>query len=286
MLVDLHTHSTASDGQYRPEELVIMAYDKGITLYAITDHDTISGIGEANLCLKRLREKGISEEIFSFIAGVEISCQDIEEIHLLGYGIDVNDRGLLEACEAFSAAREDRGLLIKEYLSTKGIEVDLNVVKSYASDGNLGRPHFAKYLVEMGIATDRKDAFSRYLDTPEFREATYRQKPSCEEAIRIIHGAKGKAVLAHPGCYMMDHDKLDDLVRRLVGMGMDGIECFYSKHSRAQTEEYLEYIRKYGLKTSCGSDYHGETVKADVSLGMVFDEKYKADLMMGLLQGT
>lgn len=103
------------------------------------------------------------------------------------------------------------------------------------------------------------------------QEATDRKKPSCEEAIRLIHLADGKAVMAHPGIYRMNDSMLEALISRLTASGLDGVECFYGKHTKAQTDRYLGWIRKYGLKTSCGSDFHGEAVKPGVEMGMKYD---------------
>lgn len=267
MKIDLHTHSTASDGQYTPIELVQKAVSCNMKLFAVTDHDTVQGLVDA--------EKYAKAKSLPYVSGVEISTQDLEEIHILGYGIDCNNKFLLDACATWQNARLNRGEVIKAYLHTKGIDINLDEVKSYAVNRSLGRPHFAQYLQNHGIVQTRKEAFDLYLDTEEFREATDRKKPSTEEAIKLIHGADGKAVLAHPGIYKMSEIQLDDLIKRLVDIGIDGIECFYSKHNIEQTNKYLEYISKYNLKTSCGSDFHGEKVKPDVLFGMDFDyEKY------------
>ena len=275
MLIDLHTHTTASDGQYNPVEIARKAYQKGIELLAITDHDTVKGIEIAK------KEEKLFKNIFP---GIEISTQDSEEIHILGYGIDITNKELLKACEDFQKERDNRGERIASYLHTKGIEIELECVKKYAKNGVLGRQHFARYLVDNGIVQSTRDAFLVYLDTPEFREQTDRKKPSCETTINLIHKAKGKAVLAHPGIYRMADDKLEKLVGRLTYAELDGIECFYSRHTKLQTERYLELMRKYNLKTSCGSDFHGEIVKPDISLGMKFDyDRYSKDLITNFL---
>jgi len=275
MLIDLHVHTTASDGQYSPAQIVEMSAYEGISVLSVTDHDTINGLKEA---------AGRAEELkVRFVPGIEISTKDIEEIHILGYDIDQSDCNLKESCDSWRLERTNRGIEIRDYLKQKGIEVDLKEVNSYAENGNLGRPHFARYLIEHGYVKTRRDAFDRYLDTNEFREATDRKKPSCEEAIRLIHGAGGKAVLAHPGIYRMGAEELEDLIFRLAGFGLNGIECFYSKHTTKQTNTYLELMRRFSLKTSCGSDYHGDKVKPDTKLGMLFDRnKYISDCVIEL----
>lgn len=269
MFIDLHTHTTASDGQYSPSQIVERAKELGIELLSITDHDTIAGLAEAS---KRADELGLH-----FIQGIEISCQDVEEIHILGYEIDVCNTELVEACNTWSQARTNRGEAIRAYLATLGIDVDLEVIRSHAGDGNLGRPHFARYLVENGIVETRKAAFDLYLDTEEFKEATDRKKPRVAEAVKLIHGAGGKAVLAHPGQYKKTD--IAELVQRLAEVGLDGIECFYSRHDESQTQEYVELAKKYELKIGCGSDFHGEDVKPDIRLGMELEERYSKYLI-------
>ena len=273
MFIDLHTHTTASDGQYTPSQLVDTSKKLGIEVLAITDHDTVAGIAEG--------QKRAEELSLHFILGIELSCQDVEEIHILGYGIDSNNHDLLDACNTWSQARSNRGVVIKNYLATLGIDVDLDIVKSYAGDGNLGRPHFAKYLIENGIVDSRKEAFDLYLDTEEFKKSTDRKKPSPADAIKLIHSAGGKAVLAHPGNYKKTD--ITELVQRLAEVGLNGIECFYSKHDESQIQEYLRLAKKYELRVGCGSDFHGEDVKPDVKLGMELDESFRKDLITTLL---
>lgn len=272
MKIDLHTHSTASDGQYSQTALIDKAIEAEIQILSITDHDTVQGLADA--------EKYARAQSLLFIPGIEISSQDVEEIHILGYGIDYRNMQLVSACDTFFKARSNRGQVIVDYLKSLNIDINLNVVKSYVGGGSLGRPHFARYLMEHGIVKSRKEAFEKYLDTEDFKKATDRKKPSCLESIELIHGAGGRAVLAHPGIYRMSEDLLDNLVERLVEIGIDGIECFYSKHGKVQTEKYLGYIRRYDLKTGCGSDFHGESVKPDISLGIKLNEKYRKMLIV------
>ncbi len=273
ILLDLHVHSNASDGQYTPSQLIEMASSAGLETLAITDHDTMSGLDEG---MKRAEALGIC-----FIPGIEISCQDKEEIHILGYGINRSSQELYDACNIWRLERENRGESMKQYFEILGIDIDLNKVKSYAGHGSLGRPHFARYLVEHGIVEDSKAAFDMYLDTPEFIIATDREKPSPFTAINLIHRAGGFAVLAHPGIYK--NSDIGELVGRLVEVGLDGIECFYSRHTDTQKRQYIALMERYSLKTGCGSDYHGEAVKPNVRLGMEIDKIYRKDLITTLL---
>lgn len=270
--IDLHLHTTASDGQYRPETVARMCIMNNIDIMAISDHDTLEGIESA----KVEAEKGG----IRFVPGIEISTQDIEEIHILGYEIDITNEALTSACFKWHRDREDRANRIVDYLATKGIPVEIDCVKQYSNGGNIGRPHFARYLIDHGFVSNREEAFSVFLDTDEFWEATDRIKPSSDEAIKLIHDAGGKAVLAHPGIYSMNEIDLDKLIERLTIAGIDGIECFYSKHNASQTDHYLKLMRYYNLKTSCGSDFHGDRIKPGICMGIEFDYKrYGKDLV-------
>lgn len=272
MKLDLHSHSTASDGQYTPSELIHLAFEKKLEIFAITDHDSVSGLEEGRKEAEKLNIR--------FIPGIEISAQEDEEIHVLGYEIDYGNDLILKCCEDFRNDRLYRGDRICDFLKSKGIDIDMDSIREIAGDSNLGRPHFARYLIDKGYVSERKEAFDKYLDTPEFLEATRRKEPTVPQSIDIIHSAGGKAVLAHPAFIHKTDDELESMVSRLKEYGLDGIECFYSKHKKNQVDFYLELAYKYNLKTSCGSDFHGENVKADVTLGMDLDMTKYGDIFI------
>ena len=269
MKLDMHTHSTASDGQYSPEKLVSMAHELDLEFFSITDHDSISGLEAA--CYEA-KIKGIR-----FVPGIEISAQENEEIHVLGYGIDYKNPLIIKACEKYAFDRDNRAERICEYLGSKGIAVSMKEIHEIAGDSVIGRPHFATYLLREGYVKERKEAFDLYLDTSEFADATGRKEPTVEDAISIIHSVGGKAVLAHPGFIKKDTECLELFIKKAKDAGLDGIECFYSQHSAEKTKLYLSYASKYDLKISAGSDFHGEKVKSHVKLGMEIDEKEVGD---------
>lgn len=274
MKIDLHTHSIASDGQFSSSKLVEMAKENKLELYAITDHDSISGLCEAE---KEARRIGVR-----FIPGIEISCQDSEEIHIVGLDIDYSNTMLVNKCMEFQRERLNRGEKICKYLSETGISIDYDEVRGFAGGGLVARPHFAKYMLEHGIVKTRKEAFDRYLDTDEFKRKTERMKPSCKEAIDLIHDAGGLAVLAHPGLYKMPVSEKKLLVSRLAENGIDGIECFYSKHDEEESDMYYKWMLEYDLKFSIGSDFHGPDVKPSIRLGMEIEmDKYIDDFILG-----
>lgn len=274
MKLDLHTHSTASDGQYSPAEMVQKAKDAGLELYALTDHDTVAGQKEA---IAKAEELGVH-----YIPGIEISTQEGEEIHILGLFIDPDNEMLLEKCQMFEEDRFNRGKKIVAFLQEKGVDISLEEVQKIAGNGSLGRPHFAEFLLEHGYVKSKKEAFARYLDTQEFHRKAERIKPAPVEAIELIHQAGGRAVLAHPGLLKMGKQWQEELIDKLAAAGLDGIECFYQKHTFMQTKFYLNMARKHQLAVTCGSDFHGEKVKPNVPFGMELDEKYREWLLMSV----
>jgi predicted metal-dependent phosphoesterase TrpH len=257
-LIDLHLHTNKSDGQYSPRELVGLAAKKGVSLMAITDHDTIDGIAEG---AEAAREAGIG-----FIPGIEISVKGHKELHILGYYIDCENAELLRMNGEFLRLRRLREDRIHKYLADKGASVSRETVRGYAVGGMVGRPHFARALVEAGYAADVKDAFIKYLASHEFY-AIERPKPTPAVGIATIRAAGGVAVLAHPIALRMSERELDDLLADLVRDGLRGMECYYSSHSLEHVEMYLALAEKHGLAVTGGSDFHGERVKQDVEIG-------------------
>lgn len=258
--IDLHTHSNYSDGQYSPKELMEMAFEEGIKTIALTDHDVIDGIKEA--------KEAASECGIRFIPGIEFSCQDTEEVHIIGLDIDWNNDEIVATCEKYKRDRENRAQNIIDFLTTKGIAVDFDAIKTIAGEGSIGRPHFAQWLVNQGIVVDKREAFDKYLDTQDFHSVVVREKPTPEFAIRLIHRAGGKAVLAHPGLLKKGMEEQKQFISKLSESGLDAIECFYSDHTVEQSTEYFELAKKLNLKISAGSDFHGEMIKKNVKLGV------------------
>lgn len=272
-MIDLHAHTTASDGQYGPSDLVEKAHGLGIKYLAVTDHDSVSGVGQA---LQRARELGIE-----CIPGIEISTAGAAEMHILGYGIDIDSEAVRQMCRRFVDLRRERAEKIIGYLQSKGVSIVLEDVYEYAKTELIARPHFARVLLENGYVGDIREAFDKYLATPEF-DKIERPKPPPEEGIRMIHAAGGAAVLAHPVSLGLSGTELDAMVRKLLDAGLDGIETYYGQHSPEQKQEYHALASRYGLVETAGSDFHGENVKPDISLGMG-SEGVNADRIMQLL---
>lgn len=255
---DLHTHTTASDGQYTPAELVGLAKGRGLDLLAVTDHDTIAGVDEAMEVGEALGLK--------VIRGVELSAQEHPNFHILGYGFQAGGTELARLCEKLRAGRDDRKYRIVDFLREKGVEVDLSEVEELAGGEVIARPHFARVLVRRGYVSTNREAFDRYLDTEEFRQKVKRFKADARACVEAIKSAGGKASLAHPYQMGLPDGELEELVARLKGWGLDAIECYYPKYSRSQQEFYLHLTEKYQLHCTGGSDFHGEKVKPEVKL--------------------
>jgi len=256
-LIDLHIHTNVSDGQYSPAETVRLAAARGAVCLAVTDHDRIGGLEEGR---RAADEIGVD-----FIPGIEISVQGNRELHILGYYIDYNNAGLIEACDNFIRLREQRGSRIFDYLSKKGVPLTEEQVQSHVPRGIAGRPHFARAMVEAGYVSSIQEAFDKYLGTPEF-DGVERTKPTAAEGLRMILGAGGVPVLAHPALLKLDDEHLEALVKDLAAAGLQGVECYYTTHTKEQTEKYLGLADKFNLLVTCGSDFHGELAKPGFDL--------------------
>lgn len=258
VLCDLHTHTAASDGQYAPAQLVKLAKERGLLVLAVTDHDTVSGVDEA---IQAGKSCGLR-----VVRGVELSAKEHHNFHILGYGFQDGDTELARLCEKFRAGRDERKYKIVEFLRGKGVDIDLSEVESLAGGEVIARPHFAQVLVRHGYVSTNREAFDRYLDTPEFREKVKRFKADARTCVEAIKAAGGKVSLAHPYQMGLPDDALDALVCQLTGWGLDAIECFYPKYTPEQQEFYLYLAEKYHLRRTGGSDFHGEKVKPDIQL--------------------
>ena len=257
-MIDMHIHTSASDGQYSPAEVVRLAAQKGATCISITDHDTVAGLDEAR---RVANEVGIE-----CIPGIEISVQGNRELHILGYCIDYAHRGLTEACDNFIRLRERRGSRILAYLSKKGVQLTEEQVRRHVLQGVVGRPHFALAMIEAGYVSSVQEAFDRYLGTPEF-DGVERAKPTARDGLQMILDAGGIPVLAHPALLKLDDGNLDALIAGLTDAGLMGLECYYSKHTPEQIGQYLRYAEKFGLLPTAGSDFHGGNNRPGVDIG-------------------
>ena len=263
-MIDLHVHSTASDGSLSPKEILDLAQETGVKAIALTDHDTIAGIREI--------QAAIHSSQIEFITGVEISCEPPSEfkslgsIHMLGYGFSIYDKTLNKVLKRAVEAREKRNPRIIEKLNELGFQISMEEVEHRFGAQQTGRPHIAELLVEKGYVKDFRQAFDLYMgkNKPAYVD---KFKVSCEEAIRLILDAGGLPVLAHPGVLDFDQPhRLDTFVDILVKAGLEGVEVYYSGHDSAQTKYLADLARSKGVLATGGSDFHGSFNKG-VDLG-------------------
>ena len=257
--LDLHLHTTHSDGSCTPTEVINMAHRAGVTALAITDHDILTGVAEA---IAAGQEYGIE-----VIPGVEISSlAGNSELHILGYFLDCQNPDLLERLKTLRDGRHRRNPRIIERLHTLGIDITYDEVRALAGTDSIGRPHIARVLMDKHVVASAKEAFDRFL--AEGKPAYVpRELPNPAEAIRWIKAARGLAVLAHPTWVKVTEQPLIDLVRQLKADGLDGVEVYYSTHAARQTREYLSLAQQLGLLVTGGSDFHGIT-KPDIEVGI------------------
>jgi predicted metal-dependent phosphoesterase TrpH len=240
--VDLHAHSTCSDGALAPAAVVRLAVDAGVKALALTDHDTIEGLPEARAAA--------ADAGLQLIDGVEISCWYGREIHVLAYFVDPNDAHLRAVLADRKAARLERAHTMSDRLARLGAPIDVKKLLASA-EGNIGRPHVARALLDAGHVRTFDEAFTRFLG----RDAPAYVTPSrfeTADAIALVHDCGGVAVLAHPGV-----EGIDDSLPRLVDMGLDGIEAVHPAHDEGQRRKYRRLAEKYGLVPTGGTDFHG-----------------------------
>ncbi len=253
MGADLHLHTTASDGSWTPNELVMSALKLGLSTIAITDHDTIEGIQPA---------LDLEASDLCIIPGIEFSTEyKDQEIHILGYGIDIEHPPLLKLLKRLGHERIIRAKAIIERLQKLGLDIDYQMVMGLSGSGTTGRVHIARILKQQGYITTISEGFSRYL-SPNCPAYVKRFKLSPSQAIDEIREAGGAPVLAHPGQSDCDH-----LIPRLKSAGLAGIEIIHPSHSNAQRKHYLALAKRLGLLTTGGSDCHGPKGKDILYLG-------------------
>lgn len=266
---DLHTHSTASDGLDSPATLVRLASERGISVLALTDHDTVSGVAEA--------EAAAAECGIQFVPGVEFSARAPRgETHILGYGIHPDDRELNDELEALRLSREERGAVMLDRLRDLGITLSADSLTSDRPGHSPGRPHIARGLVQAGVVASVQQAFDEYLAVgrPAF---VPRRTITAERAIQVIHGSGGIAVLAHPFSVY----ELEQVLPRLVATGLDGLEVHYGEYDQDQRRSLEDLAAAYNLLMSGGSDYHGATGVSGRTLGSV---EWPAERLRAILE--
>ena len=262
--IDLHIHTTASDGTFSPAEVISHAHKLRLQAIAITDHDTVAGSKEA-------LSSGIPPSL-GFLTGVEISAgpppfyPGSGSFHLLGYSIRLDDAALNQNLEKLQQARKNRNPTIISRLNDLGIHLSLDEIRREVGEGQLGRPHIAQALVKKGVVASIDEAFDRFLAAgrPAYVD---KFRIDCFKAIEMILSAGGVPVLAHPGLLDLTHaDQFDDLIAGLKQMGILGVEVYYSEHTPEQTRLFAELTQRHKLLMTGGTDFHG-AIQPEIEMG-------------------
>ena len=264
-MIDLHTHTTASDGQYSPHDLVQKVSEKNISVLAITDHDTCDGLKEgAEAC----RKFGLT-----FVPGIELNIERPNcEFHLLGLGLQTISKSLNEVIEFLQTSRINRNLEMIKRMNDAGVEVTFDQIQEEFPGQIVGRPHFAAWLEKHGVVKHRQQAFDKYLarGRPWYVDRT---GINLDEAIVAIKESGGLPVVAHPMSLYLSWSKIEPVMQDFKERGIVGMECF---HPGARVTECLrleELAKKLGLFVTAGSDFHGEKVRADRKPGHCCGDK-------------
>ncbi|HIV33807.1 MAG TPA: PHP domain-containing protein [Candidatus Blautia intestinigallinarum] len=257
-LIDLHVHSDCSDGTCSPEELVELAKQKGLSAFALTDHDTTEGVARA-------RHAAEGTEV-CVIPGIEFSTSyEKRDVHVLGLGIDPEDEYFQENLDRFRNSRDRRNEEMIRKMQEHGISITQEEVEKLFPDAVITRAHFARFLVEKKFVGSTNEAFDRYLGD---RACCFvpREKVTPFQAVRLIKENGGYAVLAHPLIYGFSKGKLEELVREMKKAGADGIEAIYSQNRWNDEGEMRALAKRHGLKITGGSDFHGSN-KPGIEMG-------------------
>lgn len=261
--IDLHVHSNASDGTLTPTEVVRLAASLSLSAIALTDHDTVSGVKEAQAAALLLSD---SQNPLRIIPGTEISAAyNNRDIHILGLFLDIENHQLLETLDAAVIKREERNEKMAANLREAGIDITVKKLKESEGEAVLTRAHFAKYMTEHKFTRSPKEAFDKYLNdsSPYY---VHRDYLSPETVISLIHQAGGLAVLAHPLLYKYNLEQLDELLVLLTECGLDGIEAMYSMNTGFDEGIVRRFANRFNLAITGGSDFHGQN-KPDIELG-------------------
>ena len=268
--VDLHTHTTYSDGAHTPVEVVKLAHKNGLSVIAITDHDSVNALKEASECG---RDLGVE-----VIPGLELSTDvDDKEVHLLAYFMDTNNEELQKYLSFFRDERFHRARRMVQKLRKLGFNISIEDVLAKAVNSSIGRPHVAYAMVDLGLVKNYQEAFEKYIGDhgPAFERKIH---VSPQSALKLISDSGGLSFIAHPG-YMKEH-----LLLKLIEAGVDGIEVIHPSHNENQVQFYRGIINQYCLLETGGSDFHGGKKMDTENLGKYYISSSQLDAMRKMLQ--
>lgn len=254
-MIDLHSHTNASDGEFSPDVLFALARQAGVTVLAVTDHDTISALAA---CAVAAKAHGVR-----LVSGIEVSTRlNRREVHILGHFVDPGEKRLATFGDELRIERRSRMERMVTQLNTHGVAVRLDRVLAIAGDAHLGRPHLARALMDLGVCATLQDAFNSFLG-PGCVGYVERREVTTAQAIALIRGAGGAATVAHPGISKVTRLELE----AMRAEGLAGLEVFHSDHPPSQREKMLEWATELDLVPTAGSDFHGPTVSPKRQLG-------------------
>lgn len=268
LMIDLHTHTTASDGTYTPEQLIDYALEKKLKAIAITDHDTIDGLLQAQ---DYLQKKAIDPSTLELINGIELSTNIDKydfDIHIVGLFLDIHHPSFVKGLKHIYDDRERRNEKMIESLQNHNYDITLDELKSQSKDSVITRSHFANHLVEKGYFSKTEEVFHKLIGNGK-KLYIPREDVSSESAIHLIKESGGIPVLAHPTLYPLDSNGLYALVDQLKSYGLLGIETYYSLYTAQETKAMIHIAERFSLLKSGGSDFHGEN-KPGNDLGVGF----------------
>ena len=258
-LIDLHVHSTASDGTFTPSEVAIHAKEIGLEVIALTDHDTISGVSE---CMNKGNEIGLK-----VIPGIECATEfNGKSIHILGYGVNINSDKFINKLNSVTQERNERNIKILNKLTNLNMPLTMEDLREGTPKGTtITRSHFATAMLKKGYISTRNEAFTKYIgdNGPAY---VPRESFTIHDCINTLHDAGGVAVLAHPILYGYSRSETTDLIRVLAKAGLDGVESFYTTHTPQDTNHLLQVCNALNLFPTGGSDFHGNN-KPGTKLG-------------------
>lgn len=264
-LMDMHVHTTYSDGEFTPKEIIQRAIKNNVGVMAITDHDTINGVRTIDRNEQYIKDSGIK-----VIDGIEVSCKyDDGAMHVLGYDYDLDNEDLNKWLDKLRTDRMNATLSVMEQIKRDyGIVFSYQDIIDMVNKNNVGRPDLARLCIRYGFCDSVDEAFNLFLNPAKRKVQRTNRRVSYSECFKLIKDSGGIAVLAHPKSLNLDKLSLDRMIYDMKECGLDGIEVFHSSFNKDESDYYLSLAEKYDLLISGGSDYHGPLVKPDIELGI------------------
>ncbi len=258
-MIDLHIHTNASDGQYSPAELIQKAAEKGVSVLAVTDHDTVAGLAEAGASAEKAD--------ITFVPGIELNIEwPTGEFHLLGLGIRNISSSLREIITALQKNREERNFGMIAKMKEDGIDASYEELQALFPARPIGRPHFAAYLVEKKLVRNRQQAFDKYLAKGR-KWYVDRAGANLDESVQAIVDSGGVPVIAHPLSLYLSWGRMDDVLEDIHGRGVEGLEAYHPGAREVDCERLEKLARAHNFFVTAGSDFHGEKIRADRKIG-------------------